>query len=210
MTDVPPMPAGDAVPSFEELADRLASALPDGDRDEGRALLAESILPAALSGLADHPKPRRLAEVVYEDLAERLAAAAPEERLDALGEAADVAEIRLLSSRAQSLAVARYLSDDPNAVPRAGIWLDGDADHWRQRPVEEIAAEATRLLDQLESWRERIGEERPQLAETRHMEYMNAKLALQSARSGSFGTAAGPLHDFLSDVGTPGERLDIH
>ncbi len=39
---------------------------------------------------------------------------------------------------------------------------------------------------------------------------MNALLALQSARSGSFRTTTGALHDFLSEIGTPGERLDIH
>jgi hypothetical protein len=210
VTNVPPMPEGDAVPSEEELAERLASAFPDGDREEARALLAERILPAGLGGLADHPKPRRLAEVVYEDLAERLAAAAPEERLDALHEAADVAEIREFSSRALSLAVARYLSDDPNAVPRAGMWLDSNADLWRRRPADEIAAEATRLLDLLESWQERISEERPELFETRRIDYLNAKLTLQSARSGSFATGAGSLNDFLAAVGTPGERLDIH
>lgn len=210
MTGVPPLPAGEAVPSVEELADHLSSAVPDGDREEARALLAERILPPALEGLAEHPKPRRLAEVVYEDVAERLAAAPPEERLVALHEAADVAEIRELSSRALSLAVARYLSDDPNAVPRAGTWLDGEADRWRQRDTDEIAAEATRLLDRLESWQERIAEERPELSETRRIDYLNAKLALQSARSGSFVTAAGPLNDFLKSVGTPAERLDIH
>ena len=210
MTDVPPLPEGDAVPSKEELADRLASALPDGEREEARALLKERILPGALGGLADHPRPRRLTEVVYEDLAERLGAAAPDERLDALREAADVAEIRGVTSRALSLAVARYLSDDPNAARRAGQWLDGEAEYWRQRPAREIAAEATHVLDQLESWKERVSEERPQLYETRRMDYTNALLALQSARSGSFRTTSGALHDFLKDVGTPGERLDIH
>jgi hypothetical protein len=55
-----------------------------------------------------------------------------------------------------------------------------------------------------------VSEERPDLYETRRMDYLNAMLALQSARSGSFRTATGALHDFLSDVGTPGERLDIH
>jgi hypothetical protein len=97
-----------------------------------------------------------------------------------------------------------------HAVPRAGTWLDGEADRWRQRPAGEIAAEASRLLGELETWKERVSEERPDLYETRHMDYLNAMLALQSARSGSFRTATGALHDFLSDVGTPGERLDIH
>jgi hypothetical protein len=210
VTAVPPLPEGDAVPSKEELADRLASALPEGEREEARALLKERILPSALGGLADHPRPRRLTEVFYEDLAERLGAAAPEDRLDALSEAADVAEIRGLSSRALMLAVARYLSDDPNAVPRAGQWLDGEADRWRQRPAREIAAEASKVLDMLEAWQERVSEGRPNFYETRRMDYMNARLALQSARSGSFRTTSGALHDFLRDVGTPGERLDIH
>ncbi len=210
MTNVPPLPAGEVVPSFQELAERLASAVPDGDRETARSLLAERILPSALGGLAEHPRPRRLTEVVYEDLGERLAAAAPDERLDILHEAAEVSEIRALAASALGLAVARYLNEDPNAVPRAGVWLDAEADRWRQRPRDDIAAEAERRLVELEAWKERVQEQRPALYETRRMDAVNATLALQSARSGSFGTASGPLLDFLSEVGTPGQRLDIH
>jgi hypothetical protein len=120
------------------------------------------------------------------------------------------AEIDALRSAALSLAVARYLAEDPNAAPRAGIWLDEQAAEWSRRPAADIAAEATRQLDALESWAERVQEERPELWTTRRTEYAHAKLTLQSARSGSFQTAAGPLADFLADMGTSGSELDIH
>lgn len=119
-------------------------------------------------------------------------------------------EIDALKDVALSLAVARYLAEDPNAASRAHVWLDEAADTWRRRPVEEIAAEATRRLEQLETWAERVQDARPELWTTRRTEYAHAKLTLQSARSGSFRTAAGPLGDFLADVGTAGEELDIH
>jgi hypothetical protein len=120
------------------------------------------------------------------------------------------AQIDALRSAALSLAVARYLAEDPNAAPRAGIWLDEPAEAWRRRPVEEIAAEASRRLDELEAWAERVQDEQPELWTTRRTEYAQAKLTLQSARSGSFQTAAGPLADFLADMGTAGSELDIH
>jgi hypothetical protein len=120
------------------------------------------------------------------------------------------AEIDALRSAALSLAVARYLAEDPNAASRAGIWLDEAAAQWSRRSVEDIAAEASRQLDALESWAERVQAERPELWTTRRTEYAHAKLTLQSARSGSFQTAAGPLADFLADMGTAGSELDIH
>jgi hypothetical protein len=120
------------------------------------------------------------------------------------------AEIDSVKSAALSLAVARYLAEDPNAASRAGIWRDETVERWSGRPVEDIAAEASRRLDELEAWAERVQEERPELWATRRTDYAHAKLTLQSARSGSFQTAAGPLADFLSDMGTPSDELDIH
>lgn len=209
MTGVPPLPSGDAPPTLGAIAEGLASSLPDADRDAGRLLLAERILPDALAGVTSHPHPRRLAEVVYEGLAERLNTAAPEDRLDALELAADETEIRALSSRALSLAVGRYLSAEPDAIERAGHWLDAEADRWRARPAGDIADAASAVLEDLEAWAERMREQRPQVFETRRMDYVNAKLAGQSASSGSFETSTGPLSDFLSKVGKPSARLDI-
>jgi hypothetical protein len=210
VSELPPLPDGDEPPPVDALADRLASLLPAAEREQARALLADRILPGALAGLSEHPRPRRLAEVVYEDLGERLASADPGDRMEEVELVADEAEIRSLAARAQALAVARYLSDDPNAVGRAGPFLDADADAWRERGSDAIANEASETLDALEAWAERVREERPELFETRRTDYLHAKLALGSARTGSFGTAAGPLYDFLQRMGTARDRLDIH
>ncbi len=208
MSDLPALPDGDEPPGVDALADRLASLVPSEDRESARALLAQRVLPSALSGLADHPRPRRLAEVVYEDIGERLLNA--EDRFTEVEIVADESEIRSLAARAQALAVARYLSDDPNAVSRAGPFLDAEVEEWRGRGADAIAQEASEALDALEEWAERVQDERPELFETRRTDYLHAKLALGSARTGSFGTAAGSLYDFLQRMGTARDRLDIH
>ena len=120
------------------------------------------------------------------------------------------AELDELKSTALSLGVARYVAEDPNAASRAGIWLDETVERWSGMPVADIAVEASRRLDELEAWAGRVQEERPELWATRRTDYAHAKLTLQSARSGSFQTAAGPFADFLSDMGTPSDELDIH
>ena len=208
MSDLPALPDGDEPPGVDALADRLASLVGAEDRESARALLADRVLPSALSGLADHPRPRRVAEVVYEDIGERLLNA--EDRFTEVEVVADESEIRSLAARAQSLAVARYLSDDPNAVDRAGPFLDAEVEQWRGRGADAIAQEASEALDALEEWAERMQDERPELFETRRTDYLHAKLALASARTGSFGTAAGALYDFLQRMGTARDRLDIH
>jgi hypothetical protein len=104
------------------------------------------------------------------------------------------------------LAVARYLQDHPDAVPRAGAWLDGDAEAWMAKPVEAIQAEATRGLEALDEWREDAGGD----WEAGRVDFLQAQLNLQSARSGSFATAAGSLADFLTDVGEEPDVLDEH
>jgi hypothetical protein len=210
VSELPELPGGDEPPSVDALAERLASLVGKEDHEQARTLLADRILPIALSGLSEHPRPRRLAEVVYEDLGERLAGADPGDRMAEVERLADEAEIRALSAKAQSLAVARYLSDDPNAVDRAGPFLDAEADAWRGRGAEAIAEEASTTLDALEQWAEDAREAHPELFETRRTDYLHAKMALGSARTGTFGTAAGPLYDFLEMMGTARDRLDIH
>ena len=39
---------------------------------------------------------------------------------------------------------------------------------------------------------------------------MHAGAGAWSARTGAFGTVAGPLSDFLAQVGAEADRLDIH
>ena len=97
-----------------------------------------------------------------------------------------------------SLAVARYLKDHPDAVEKAGAWLDDEAREWMARPVDAIRAEATRGLEALEE------------GEMDRVELLQAQLNFQSARSGSFATASGSLVDFLTDMGEEVDVLDEH
>ena len=106
--------------------------------------------------------------------------------------------LRSLAAHAQSLAVARYLADHPDAADRAGAFLDAEAEAWRSRGADAIAAEAAKSLDALED------------QSVRGPDYLHAKMALGSAQTGAFGTAAGPLYDFLKLMGAAGDRLDIH
>jgi hypothetical protein len=109
-----------------------------------------------------------------------------------------------------SLAVARYLSDHPEAAPRAGAWLDADVERRRAEPLEELEEEAGERLDALEDWKEQAREDDPEAWETGRVAYLQAQLNLQSARSGSFATASGSLADFLRSVGETVDVLDEH
>jgi hypothetical protein len=115
-----------------------------------------------------------------------------------------------LAQGALMLAVARYLHDHPDAATSATTWLDRDVESWRQRPTADIADEATKRLEALEGWRSRTEASDRASWESDRTTYAHASLTLQSARSGSFETAAGSLLDFLRDVGAPADELDIH
>jgi hypothetical protein len=210
VSELPDLPEGDDPPAATAVAERLASLLPAEDRDEAHGLLMERVLPSAVAPFEGHPRLRRVVEMIYGDLGETLLAADPEDRLSALEAAADEGDIRSLAAHAQSLAVARYLSEHPDAAGQAGAFLDGDAETWRSRGVEAIAQEAASTREALEAWAERAKDGRPDLFETRRMDYVHAKMAVGSANTGGFGTAAGPLSDFLASVGEEPDRLDIH
>ena len=210
MSALPELPAGDDAPPPAAVAERLASLLPPPDREQAHALLMQRILPSAVAGLEGHPRFRRAVELIYGDLGEQLLAAEPEDRLDALEAAADEGDIRALAAHAQALAVARYLSEHPDAAGRAGEFLNADAEQWRDRGADAIAQEASTTEDALEAWSERVGDEHPKLLETRRTDCVHARMALGSARTGAFGTVAGPLSDFLAQVGAEADRLDIH
>ena len=210
MSDLPDLPEGDDPPAATAVAERLASLLPADDRDEAHGLLMERVLPTAVAPYEGHPRMRRVVELVYSDLGETLLAADPEDRLSALERAADEGEIRALAAHAQSLAVARYLGEHPDAAGQAGAFLDADAETWRTRGADAIAQEAQTTAESLEAWSERVGEERPELFQTRGSDVRHARMSLGSARTGAFGTSAGPLSDFLSSVGAKTDRLDVH
>jgi hypothetical protein len=95
------------------------------------------------------------------------------------------------------LAVRRFLADHPDHLDRARDWLAAldIPEHQalvRPDPGELEAAELR--LDQLRA----VGGQ-----------VLQAGLAAEAARSGTFDAAGGPLADFLVDVGWPVARLDI-
>lgn len=162
-----------------------------------------------LRDVATHPNRRRLLEVVYDQLAQDIREVEPEERLRMVKQAAQKAELIELTSEALTLGVARYLRDHPDAAERAEDWIDGAVERWRNRPTDEIKAEATRRLDELEAWKEAASRDFPALWETGRTDYIQAKFALQSARSGAFGSSFGNLGSFLRTVGASSNRLRI-
>lgn len=207
MTQPPPLPDGDQLPSIEVMADLLAGAFPDDARQEARRILTERVLSHALSGLPDHPSPRALAEVVYGKLATRLGES--DDPVATLRNLAVEEEIRGLSRQSLTLAITRYANDHSEAEDTARQWLGDAADRLLSMSVEDIAEEATRGLRELDRIEVRA-QEYPDVWEGRRVEMGHARLNFQSARSGAFGTSAGALRDFLMELGEDPQDFDIH
>ena len=120
------------------------------------------------------------------------------------------AQIRALSQGALPLAIARYLREHPEARKRVPkVWLDDEVETWSARPVEDIAAEARHRLEVLDGWREEASDDDPDLLDSWRTEALYTRMNLQAAASGAFGTASGPLVDFLTRVGAPPRSLDL-
>lgn len=115
-----------------------------------------------------------------------------------------------MSQGALVLAVARYLHDHPDAPDAASAWLDGADRDLRDLATEDLASTATERLDLLDALRAEVDSHGGSLAEELRVDLAHARLHLQSARSGSFDTAVGPLRDFLADAGEAPQDLDIH
>lgn len=207
---IPPLPQNEQPPSHQEMADLLSESLLESERAAGRVLLLERILPAKLSGMAEHPKPRRLAEVVYEDLADELREADEGARLAVLRAVALRTEVEALAADSLSLAIARYLIDHPEATYAAADWKTTTVELWMEKPLKELQDEATKRLARLDELERQIKSEHTDLWEPLRIEFVHTKLNLQSARSGSFRTASGSLYDFLSALGAAVDNFDIH
>jgi hypothetical protein len=192
------------------MADLLADAVPAPDRAEAHALLLDEILPRELQGLPHHPKPRRLAETVYGDVADVLRAADGAARLQVLRARASAAVVREQAVAALALAIARYLASHPAPSPAAMRWIDPLIDAKRALGLEGIEREASRRLSELEAWESQSQAVFPDVYRAYRRDAQHARLALQSARSGSFASASGALHDFLVDAGEPVQQLDFH
>ena len=109
--------------------------------------------------------------------------------------------------RALALAIARYLREHDGAAERAGAWLDDAVRSRLGTSSELIAEEAATGLDELEEWRDQAGGEE---WEAGRVEFLQAQLNFQSARTGFFSTAAGSFADFLVDMGETPDLLEEH
>ena len=109
-----------------------------------------------------------------------------------------------------ALAVARYLHDHPDVAPRADAWRGPDVESWIAASEEAIQAGATRGLEALDEWRDETRESAPEEWESGRVDFLQAQLNFQSARSGSFATASGSLADFLAEMGEDVDVLDEH
>ncbi len=207
---VPAFPDGPDSPSIQTMADLLAGSVPAPDRAEARALLATEILPRELMGLPHHSKPRRLAETVYGDLADALRASGEADRVQVLRAQAAAAAVREQAVVALALAIARYMTDHPAPSPAVQRWIDPLIEARRALGLEGIKAEASRRLSELDAWEQRSQAVFPDVYRAHRLQAQHARLALQSARSGSFASASGSLHDFLVDAGEPVQELDFH
>lgn len=207
MIEIPPLPDGDDVPSQATVADALVRLLPDSAQEAGRLVLESAILPHALRALADFERPRAMVEEVYEELAAELVHS--DDPMSTLHNLAIATELDALSDAALALAIARYARDHPSAERTARHWLPDGQARLLELSDDEIAGEAARRLDALRKLEARARADEA-IWEQSRVQVVHTRLTFQSARSGSFEAAAGPLGDFLREVGEAPDNLDVH
>lgn len=115
------------------------------------------------------------------------------------GPGSETPDVLELERASLSLAAARWVLDHPERALEAGDWVH--ADHARlDRPGIERAAEALA---------ERAAGARQSAEPESNPSLLAIEANLRSARSGFFGTAMGPLADFLRDRGEEFSELLI-
>lgn len=197
-------------PSYTNMAHLLVKALPESERAKGFMLLVEQILPKNLIGLSDHPKPHRLVEIVYEDLAFSLSQSSSCQRLETLVAASCEAEIYEQAISSLSMAIARYAKQHLDVALKARDWLEPTNQRWLKLSIAELQDEASQRLQKLEMWHKWAKADHANLWQAYRLQFIHTKFNLQSARSGCFSTAVGSLADFLHSVGAEFDKLHIH
>lgn len=187
-------------------AAELAAALPESQRPAGERLIAQRILPRAIAEAPDQPG--------YEDrirarVAERLATTAPALRLDSLQALAGEIELENLNRAAVTLAIARFLRDGHDVAAPGRDWITPEIERLRQGPLEDIEEQAALHEETLARWQRWAQAEQPSVWTGYRTVALHARTALASARTGSFETSSGALHDFLADAGAPTEHFDV-
>ncbi len=193
--------------SYTNIANLLVNTLPENERTKGHRLLVEQILPKNLIGLCDHPKPHRLVEIVYEDLACSLSQSASSQRFKTLVAASCEAEIYEQAISSLSMAIARYAKQHLDVADQAKDWLEPTNQRWLTLSIAEIQDEASQRLQKLERWHKWAKTDHANIWRAYRLKFIHSKFNLQSARSGCFKTAVGSLADFLHSVGAEFDQL---
>lgn len=190
------------VPEPHEMADKLVLGIVEEEREEAHELLVENILPVKLAAIEHHPRPQRLTAVVYRELARLLSGKPPNMRLHALRLRAFEVFILYMVREGLNLAIARFVLDNSD--------LDASSlGHWRSQQVAELQALSTadiadiaeRALDSVEQWKTSITDSYPAEWSKHKDTYRQVRCALQSAATGDFERASGPLLEFLQQCG---------
>lgn len=204
MTDFAPLPPPPDVPTPSQIVDGIVAGVPQAQRAHAKQLLGQ-IVPWQLRGAGNFPKPRRLAEVVYEGLVDELRPIAADKRIDALETIACRATGEQLLGDGMGLAIARWTLDHPGK-PAPAPWDELSAP-WLGRSATQLGTEADARLAEVDRLStDRTGACRAAM----RMSLLHARMALDSARTGSFATAAGSMVDFLRAVGESPRILDVH
>ena len=204
MTDFAPLPPPPDVPTATQIGGAIAAGISDAQRARATELLGQ-IVPWQLRGAATFPKPRRLAEVVYENLVGELRPLAADRRVGALETIACRTTGETLLGDGMGLAISRWRLDHPGK-PVPAPW-DAMSAPWVGRTAAQLGAEAdTRLAEVEQLTRGKTGDCR----EAMRLSLLHARMALGSAKTGSFATAAGSMVDFLRAVGESPRILDVH
>ena len=196
-------------PAPDEMANRLVCAVPEEVREEAYDLLVDNILPVKLAAIDRHPRPQRLTAVVYKDLARRLSSKPPNMRVHMLRLYAFEVFILYMAREALNLAVVRFvLGQSDLEVESLGHWRTAQVTELAMLQSEDIADIASRALESLIDWRDRVVESYPVEWHRHKAQYRIVRSTLEAAVAGSFQRAGGALYDFLCERGKTPEKLD--
>jgi hypothetical protein len=184
----------------------LVGLLPEDERGDGERLITERIVGVALSEAPDQPG---FGERVLARVAERLMALPPQGRLHGLRALAGEVEMENLNRIALSLAIARFVHDGHPVQGAAREWLTPAIERLADGPLQDIEVSAATHEELLNRWQLWAQAQQPDVWAGYRTTALQARHAFASARTGSFETSSGGLHDFLTAAQAPTRHMEI-
>lgn len=181
----------------DALATSVAVSVPAEDRDAAVAVISTTLWPSieALSVEASRAG-------LWRYLVTHLAQTVPAERGAFLARQGALHRLAVLQREAFTLAIARYLHSHPDAAPP-----DGMAPEILGLPIDDITAKAKAVTEEVDA----IADAGHADLETAAPVFVDVDFQLDTIRdlaaraiSGQFAGGAGPLHDYLLELGAVG------